>query len=137
MDTKLPYSKFGATALTPKARLGGVRKPAQIRAFMPVPLGQRCPGHCPAQPGAFVREQGPFPGMPKPMIALSGGALGRPIDITQVADLIGCSPWTVRQTLIPRGLPFFRFKASGRLVFYEAQVIRWIESQQQGGKTTK
>ena len=32
--------------------------------------------------------------------------------------MIGCSPWTVRQTLIPRGLPHFRFKASGRLIFY-------------------
>ena len=55
----------------------------------------------------------------------------------EVARLIGCSPWTVRQTLIPRGLPHFRFKASGRLIFYRDQVIRWIENQQQGGQTTK
>jgi hypothetical protein len=53
-----------------------------------------------------------------------------------VAALIGCSPWTVRQTLIPRGLPHFRFKANGRLIFYRDQVIRWIENQQ-GGPTTK
>jgi hypothetical protein len=63
--------------------------------------------------------------------------LGTPLSIGRVAQLIGCSPWTVRQTLLPRGLPHFRFKASGRLVFYEAQIIRWIENQQQGGKTTK
>jgi len=63
--------------------------------------------------------------------------LGPPLDIRAVACLIGCSPWTVRQTLIPRGLPFFRSAASGRLIFYTDQVIRWIESQQQGGKTTK
>lgn len=54
------------------------------------------------------------------------------MDIAAVARLIGCSPWTVRQTLIPRGLPHFRFRASGRLVFYEGQIVRWIE-QQQGG----
>jgi hypothetical protein len=65
------------------------------------------------------------------------GPLGIPLNITEVARLIGCSPWTVRQTLIPRGLPHFRFKASGRLTFYQSQVIRWIEFQQQGGKTTK
>jgi hypothetical protein len=59
--------------------------------------------------------------------------LGPPLNITEVAELIGCSPWTVRQTLIPRGLPHFRFTASGRLTFYQDQVIRWIESQQQGG----
>jgi hypothetical protein len=65
-----------------------------------------------------------------------GGKLGRPLDIAHVAEMIGCSPWTVRHTLIPRGLPHFRFKASGRLTFYEGQVIRWIENQQ-GGQTTK
>jgi hypothetical protein len=59
------------------------------------------------------------------------------MDIRTVSKVLGCSPWTVRQTLIPRGLPHFRFKASGRLTFFEGQVIRWIESQQEGGKTTK
>jgi hypothetical protein len=62
--------------------------------------------------------------------------LGAPLGIREVAALIGCSPWTVRQTLIPRGLPYFRFKASGRLIFYRDQVIRWIENEQ-GGPTTK
>jgi hypothetical protein len=56
--------------------------------------------------------------------------LGRPLNIGQVARLIGCSPWTVRQTLIPRGLPYFRFKSLGRLIFYQDQVIRWIEKSQ-------
>jgi hypothetical protein len=60
--------------------------------------------------------------------------LGIPLNIREVARMIGCSPWTVRQTLIPRGLPFFRSGASGKLIFYRDQVIRWIESQQfQGG----
>jgi hypothetical protein len=59
--------------------------------------------------------------------------LGPPLTIGQVAALIGCSPWTVRQKILPRGLPFFRSAASGKLIFYQAQVIRWIERQQQGG----
>ena len=65
--------------------------------------------------------------------ASASARLGPPLSIREVAELIGCSPWTVRQTLIPRGLPHFRFKASGRLTFYRDQVIRWIESQQQKG----
>jgi len=60
-------------------------------------------------------------------------ALGRPLSIRQVARLIGYSPWTVRQKLLSLGLPVFRSGASGRLIFYEAQVIRWIEKIQ-GGK---
>jgi hypothetical protein len=57
--------------------------------------------------------------------------LGRPLAINQAAELIGCSPWTVRQRLVPQGLPVFRSAASGKLIFYEAQVIRWIEKQQE------
>ena len=52
--------------------------------------------------------------------------------MNEVAAMIGCSPWTVRQKHLPRGLPFFRSAASGKLIFYEAQVIRWIEKQQGG-----
>jgi hypothetical protein len=65
------------------------------------------------------------------------GPLGIPLSIAEVARMIGCSPWSVRQTLIPQGLPHFRFKANGRLIFYQGQVIRWIQRQQEGGKTTK
>ena len=56
--------------------------------------------------------------------------LGPPLCIGQVAKLLGCSAWTVRQTLVPRGLPHFRFSAGGRLVFYRSQVVRWIEREQ-------
>jgi len=31
------------------------------------------------------------------------------------------------------GLPHFRFGASGKLIFYTSQIVRWIENQQQGG----
>jgi hypothetical protein len=72
-----------------------------------------------------VGQPGPFPASPGP-------SLGPPLAIDQVADLIGCSPWTVRQTLLPNGLPHLRFKASGKLIFYRDQVIRWIESKQGG-----
>jgi len=80
-----------------------------------------------------VRQEGPFPEAFRPGQEHAGAALGPPLNIEDVALLIGCSPWTVRQTLIPRGLPHFRFKANGRLIFYRDQVIRWIENQQ-GGK---
>lgn len=59
--------------------------------------------------------------------------LGHPLGIAAVASLIGCSPWTVRQTLIPQGLPVFRSAASGKLIFYTNQVVRWIERRQQKG----
>ncbi|HZR18561.1 MAG TPA: hypothetical protein VFE51_14815 [Verrucomicrobiae bacterium] len=58
--------------------------------------------------------------------------LGRPMYLTETAAMLGCSPWTVRQKLMPRGLPFFRSAASGKLIFYEAQVERWIEKIQGG-----
>src|SRR5262249_31936547 len=58
--------------------------------------------------------------------------LGRPLQVRDVAAMIGCSPWTVKQTLIRKGLPHFRSAASGKLIFYEAQVVRWIEKQQGG-----
>lgn len=71
----------------------------------------------------------------RPSCANADTALGRPLDIGAVASLIGCSPWTVRQRLIPKGLPYFRAGASGKLIFYESQIIRWIEKQQ-GRRTT-
>jgi hypothetical protein len=65
-----------------------------------------------------------------------GGELGDALDIHEVASLIGCSPWTVRHTLIPRGLPCFRTGANGKLIFYEQQVVRWVLRSQriQGGQ---
>ncbi len=101
-------------------------KAAVFRGLRAVSLGQHCPRHCPPPPG-------PLAGQERPFLPPSRPSLGEPLSIRQVAKLIGCSPWTVRQTLLPRGLPHFRFKASGRLVFYRDQVIRWIERQQQGG----
>jgi hypothetical protein len=62
--------------------------------------------------------------------------LGEPMSIKHVARMIGCSPWTVRQTLIPKGLPHLRSGARGRLIFYHRQVEQWILRMQklQGGR---
>ncbi len=115
-----------------QARIGGTRKLPRFPRFAGT-RGLRPPRRGPGQPGALLREPGPIVRALEPDF----GPLGIPLNISEVARLIGCSPWTVRQTLIPRGLPHFRFKASGRLTFYQGQVIRWIEYQQQGGKKTK
>jgi hypothetical protein len=110
--------------------LPGPRIPASARAgrrpaaFPPMPGKRRASGQR-REPGAFLRESGAS-------VRDSGSRLGPPLSIGQVAALVGCSPWTVRQTLIPRGLPHFRFTASGRLTFFEGQVVAWIENQQRG-----
>ena len=138
MATKSMMEDFRMRLATaPKARQGRAAKPARLRGFPVARSGKSFPPHFPPPPGAFRDELRPSVAAPEPRLGPLGGKLGRPLDISQVAEMIGCSPWTVRQTLIPRGLPHFRFKASGRLTFYEGQVIRWIENQQQGGNTTK
>ena len=73
--------------------------------------------------------------LPEPVTAAGTGAerrpdLGDPLDIKAAARLIGCSAWTLRQSLIPQGLPCFRTGPSGKLIFYRDQVIRWVERRQ-------
>jgi len=63
--------------------------------------------------------------------------LGEPITIRQVAAMIGCSVWSVRQTFIRQGLPHLRSGPSVKIIFYRNQVIAWVLSrqrQQQGGR---
>ena len=64
----------------------------------------------------------------------SGGAnaLGPPLSIGEVATLIGCSTWTVRQKFLPLGLPHFRVSRTGKLLFYQNQLIRWLLRRQKG-----
>ncbi len=57
--------------------------------------------------------------------------LGEALDIRQVAALLGCSVWTVRQKYIPMGLPFFRLVRAGKLTFYRNQILAWILNRQQ------
>jgi hypothetical protein len=61
--------------------------------------------------------------------------LGGPLSIRQVALMLGCSPWTVRQTHIPDGLPHFRSGPNGKLIFFRNQVTAWILTQQKKGGT--
>ena len=58
-------------------------------------------------------------------------SLGAPLSIKDVARLIGCSAWTVRQKFIPLGLPHLRSGPSGRLTFFSNQVVAWVLAQQQ------
>lgn len=56
--------------------------------------------------------------------------LGDPLGIREVAQLIGCSAWTVRQQCLRQGLPHFRASRTGRLIFYRNQVVRWLIEKQ-------
>ena len=63
--------------------------------------------------------------------------LGAPLSIREVALILGCSAWTVRQKHMPQGMPHFRSGRQGKLVFFRDQVIRWILSCQQKGGIRK
>lgn len=56
--------------------------------------------------------------------------LGEALTIREVSRLLGCSVWTVRNRCLGRGLPYFRIGGTGKLVFYRAQITRWILEQQ-------
>jgi predicted site-specific integrase-resolvase len=68
-------------------------------------------------------------------VAGTVGSLGEAMNIGQVAALLGCSAWTVRQRYLRQGLPHLRAYASGKLVFFREQVTQWIlkRQQQKGG----
>jgi hypothetical protein len=94
---------------------------AETLEISPSGLGQRNPQHCP-----HPREANATPGS-----ASTSSSLGTPMNISEVAALLGCSPWTVRQRYMRQGLPCLRASATGKLVFYEKQVIDWILKRQQ------
>lgn len=56
--------------------------------------------------------------------------LGDAMSIREVAVLLGCSVWSVRQRFLPKGLPHFRSGPSGKIVFFRQQVVAWILAQQ-------
>jgi predicted site-specific integrase-resolvase len=62
-------------------------------------------------------------------------ALGPPLGLKAVAKLIGLSAWTVRQVLVRDGLPHYRSSPSGKMIFYEKQVVAWITNRQRKGGT--
>jgi hypothetical protein len=108
-----------------KSGFDGNAKGPERLGLSPVGLGQSCP------------QQYPHPADPI-HAASSSGSLGEPMDIGQVAALLGCSAWTVRQRYLPQGLPHLRACASGKLVFFREQVIGWIlkwqQQRQKGGQ---
>src|ERR1700730_10296252 len=92
-------------------------KAKELLAFMPLSLGHSSPGHCP--------PHCPQLGEADP--------LGTPLSIGDVAKLVGCSKWPIRQKYLPLGLPHFRVSPTGRLLFYKTLVIRWLIRRQKGG----
>jgi hypothetical protein len=103
-------------------RLGGhesglvrTRRTMELLDFSSEPLGQRCPRQNPYSSGAV--QDAP-------------DALGEPMTIREVAALIGCSVWTVRQRCLRQGLPHFRPSPTGKLIFYRNQVVRWLFDKQ-------
>ena len=111
----------------PERRRTGLAMDAKslaIQAISPAELGQSYPRHYPQLEGIRTNAsegQGVNP-------------LGDPLSIREVAQLIGCSAWTVRQRHLPQGLPCFRAGRQGKLIFYRNQVVAWILRQQKGGK---
>ena len=105
-----------------KSGFGGSANSPQTLDISPVGIGQSCPQH--------------YPHPTEPIhVAGTVGSLGEPLDIGEVAALLGCSPWTVRQRYLRQGLPHIRACASGKLVFFREQVTQWIlkRQQQKGG----
>jgi hypothetical protein len=93
-------------------------KDAETLEFSALGLGQRNPQHCPhpAETSLTLRSGPPL--------------LGTPMNISEVAALLGCSAWTVRQRYMPQGLPCLRASTKGKLVFFHKQVIDWILKRQ-------
>jgi hypothetical protein len=97
-------------------------KPAPIERLSLPNLGQRDPQQ-----------------RPSPEVAGNAlDALGEPLSIREVSQIIGCSTWAIRQRYIPQGLPCLRSGPVGKLIFYRHQVVRWIlqqqTKQQKGGR---
>ncbi len=97
-----------------KSGFGGGAKAVENLEFSRARVGQSYP------------QQYPYPAEP----------LGEPMDIRQVAGLLGCSTWSVRQRYLPSGLPHFRLGRNGRLRFYRNQVVSWVleKQHQKGGR---
>lgn len=97
--------------VTRKSRFVADQKAKKSLDFSDAGGGQSDPGHC-------------------PHIEPSECPLGGPLNIGDVAMLLGCSPWTVRQRYLPQGLPHLRASGSGKFVFFRRQVLDWILQRQ-------
>ncbi len=105
-------------------------KAAEKLSLSQVPLGQRYPNQNP--------QHCPHPAETNVTLPSGSPTLGAPLNIAEVAALLGCSAWTVRQRYMRQGLPCLRASASGKLVFFHKQVIDWIlerQHQKKGGNS--
>ena len=94
-----------------KSGFAGGRRSTDSLDFSTVSLGQDCPQE-------------------NPPLGADPDALGDALTIKEVAALIGCSVWTVRQRCMRQGLPHYRPSRTGRLIFYRNQVVRWLIEKQ-------
>ncbi len=101
-----------------KYALGEDANTAETLEISAVGLGQMSPQHC-----ARGHEVNKATRLDDP--------LGEALTLDQVAEMLRCSVWTVRKQCLRRGLPHFRIGGVGKLVFYRAQVTRWILDQQE------
>jgi hypothetical protein len=99
-------------------------KAAENLSFLHVPLGQRYAHQDPQPcPHSESRKQNEF-----------DDPLGEPMSIREVATILGCSEWTIRQRYLPLCLPHFRLSPAGKLLFFHNQIVRWVlEKQRQKG----
>ena len=104
-----------------KSGFGEFGKAKDSMPFEAEDRGQSCPQHWPRS--ADRRDFS------------SDDPLGEPLSLREVAQIIGCSAWTVRQRHLSAGLPHFRSGPNGKLIFYHNQVIHWLLKQQKGGTT--
>jgi len=98
---------------------------AETLEFHDLPLGQRCPIPCPEHcphPEGTVDDR-------------SSDPLGAPMTIREVARVLGCSTWTIRQRYLPHGLPHLRLSRTGKLMFFHNQIVRWVlrKQREKGG----
>jgi hypothetical protein len=84
----------------------------QIQGIPPARYGQSCPQHYPQA------------------TACGNEPLGAPLSIREVAQLIGCSAGTVRQSYLPQGLPHLRSGPRSKLIFFHDKIVRWILEHQ-------
>jgi hypothetical protein len=101
----------------------GERKGMNLLPLGAERLGQSCPKSCPQH--CPYRENAESDELPE--------ALGEPLSIQDVASLIGCSVWTIRQRYLMAGIPFVRLRPHGKLIFYRNQIIHWLLTEQQKG----
>ena len=93
-----------------KSHFGNRAKPMETLESSDQSLGQGRPQHCPQ--------------------AEEGLSLGSPMDIAGVAAFLGCSPWTIRQKYLPKGLPHLRASHAGKFIFFRNQIVDWVREQQ-------